>query len=305
MRDVAQMAYWRFGRRRLWIPRQAAVLLQVDIEQVPNAASRLYLADDRDAHGRRRLVVDWRTSPGAIPHHGTLSQARRPPGRSAGTGTPPACAGSAARDPESQRLHRAPAVRLARAMIAIGNNGSPMSRAIIQRAPDGVPRLSVHPMAGIALGTTVRVSFLLKEMPHDQLSGFRHSASLMSRSFMACVVEESDGEGSRCPGPVCGGVLRRPAQPRRPRETASRGPTRDAKLRAVGLDLRRVVAFADHAHDTDAVSGESGSKLAEHGRTVLRERTGRMKKREADGLAIADELVEWDDGTPARESAGC
>jgi len=46
-------------------------------------------------------------------------------------------------------------------MIAIGNNGSPMSRAIIQRAPDGVPRLSVHPMAGIALGTTVRVSFLL------------------------------------------------------------------------------------------------------------------------------------------------
>lgn len=44
---------------------------------------------------------------------------------------------------------------------------------------------------------------------------------------------------------------------------------------------------------------------AEHGRTVLRERTGRMKKREADGLAIADELVEWVDGTPARESAGC
>jgi choline dehydrogenase-like flavoprotein len=63
VRDVAQMAYWRYGRRRLWIPRQAAVLLQVDIEQVPNAASRLYLADDRDAHGRRRLVVDWRISP--------------------------------------------------------------------------------------------------------------------------------------------------------------------------------------------------------------------------------------------------
>ena len=62
MRDVVEMAYWRFGRRRLWIPRQAAVLLQVDIEQAPNAASRLYLADDRDAHGRRRLVVDWRIS---------------------------------------------------------------------------------------------------------------------------------------------------------------------------------------------------------------------------------------------------
>lgn len=44
---------------------------------------------------------------------------------------------------------------------------------------------------------------------------------------------------------------------------------------------------------------------AAHGRTVLRERTGRMKRREADGLAIADELVEWVDGTPARESAGC
>jgi len=63
LRDVAEMAYWRYGRRRLWIPRHAAVLLQVDIEQVPNAASRLYLADDRDAHGRRRLVVDWRISP--------------------------------------------------------------------------------------------------------------------------------------------------------------------------------------------------------------------------------------------------
>ena len=69
---------------------------------------------------------------------------------------------------------------------------------------------------------------------------------------------------------------------------------RDAERRAVGLDLRRIVAFADHAHDTDAVSGESGGKLAEHGRTVLRERTGRMKKREADGLAIAEKIVEWD-----------
>lgn len=58
--DVAAMAYWRFIRTRLWIPHQADVLLQVDVEQVPNPDSRLLLSEERDRFGRRRLVVDWR-----------------------------------------------------------------------------------------------------------------------------------------------------------------------------------------------------------------------------------------------------
>lgn len=61
--DVFAMAYWNLIHRRLWIPRQADVLLQVDIEQVPNPDSRLSLSGDRDQFGRKRLVVDWRIKP--------------------------------------------------------------------------------------------------------------------------------------------------------------------------------------------------------------------------------------------------
>jgi choline dehydrogenase-like flavoprotein len=58
--DVSAMALWRVLCKRLWIPRQADLLLQVDIEQTPNPESRLYLSDERDAMGRKRLVIDWR-----------------------------------------------------------------------------------------------------------------------------------------------------------------------------------------------------------------------------------------------------
>ena len=61
--DVGAMAYWRGIHRRLWIPRQADLLLQVDIEQVPNRDSRLSLADEIDAFGRKRLAIDWRITP--------------------------------------------------------------------------------------------------------------------------------------------------------------------------------------------------------------------------------------------------
>lgn len=60
--DVTAMAYWRYARSRLWIPVQADVLLQVDLEQIPNRESRLLLSDERDANGRRRLIVDWRVT---------------------------------------------------------------------------------------------------------------------------------------------------------------------------------------------------------------------------------------------------
>lgn len=60
LRDVSAMAFWRGIRQRLWIPRQAELLMQVDIEQTPNWDSRLFLSSDRDAQGRKRLAIDWR-----------------------------------------------------------------------------------------------------------------------------------------------------------------------------------------------------------------------------------------------------
>lgn len=61
--DVTAMAFWRAVYQRLWIPRKAAVLLQVDIEQRPNAASRLTLSEQRDSFNRKRLVIDWQITP--------------------------------------------------------------------------------------------------------------------------------------------------------------------------------------------------------------------------------------------------
>ena len=61
--DVSAMAFWRCFHRRLWLPRQADLLLQIDVEQVPNWNSCLTLADERDALGRKRLLIDWKISP--------------------------------------------------------------------------------------------------------------------------------------------------------------------------------------------------------------------------------------------------
>jgi len=60
MVDLARMGYWRTAQRRLWIPRGASLMLQVDIEQAANPDSRLQLAESRDAFDRRRLTIDWR-----------------------------------------------------------------------------------------------------------------------------------------------------------------------------------------------------------------------------------------------------
>jgi len=61
--DVTAMAFWRGFHRRLWIPRKADLLLQVDIEQTANWDSVLSLADERDELGRKRLAIDWRITP--------------------------------------------------------------------------------------------------------------------------------------------------------------------------------------------------------------------------------------------------
>jgi hypothetical protein len=58
--DLCSLAYWRWFYRQLWISRQAELLLQVDIEQTPNWASRIFLDEKKDAMGRKALVIDWR-----------------------------------------------------------------------------------------------------------------------------------------------------------------------------------------------------------------------------------------------------
>jgi len=58
--DVSAMAYWRGVYKRLWFPRQADLLFQVDIEQSPNPDSRIYLSDVYDSYKRKRIVVDWK-----------------------------------------------------------------------------------------------------------------------------------------------------------------------------------------------------------------------------------------------------
>jgi len=60
--DFASMAYWRAIPNRLWIPRDADLMLQIDIEQMPNESSRLSLSDELDNAGRKRLCIDWKIS---------------------------------------------------------------------------------------------------------------------------------------------------------------------------------------------------------------------------------------------------
>ena len=64
--DIVTMATWKLIYKRLWIPRQADLLLNVDIEQAPNPDSRLSLTDDRDRLGRKRLAIDWRITPADV-----------------------------------------------------------------------------------------------------------------------------------------------------------------------------------------------------------------------------------------------
>jgi choline dehydrogenase-like flavoprotein len=61
-KDLSLMLFWRIIHKRLWIPKGSDLLLQVDIEQTPNYESRLFLSEDRDSMGRKKVVIDWRIS---------------------------------------------------------------------------------------------------------------------------------------------------------------------------------------------------------------------------------------------------
>ena len=66
IQDTFLIALWRGIYQRLWIPRQADLFLQVDIEQLPNWNSRLFLSDEVDNFGRKKLIVDWQITPNDI-----------------------------------------------------------------------------------------------------------------------------------------------------------------------------------------------------------------------------------------------
>lgn len=71
--DTFSLFLWRSIYQRLWIPRQADLFLQIDIEQVPNWDSRLILSDQVDDYARKRLVIDWKISSNDIRTFKTLS----------------------------------------------------------------------------------------------------------------------------------------------------------------------------------------------------------------------------------------
>ncbi len=66
IQDSFLIALWRGMYQRLWVPRESDLFLQVDIEQLPNWNSRIFLSDEVDDFGRKKLVIDWQITPDDI-----------------------------------------------------------------------------------------------------------------------------------------------------------------------------------------------------------------------------------------------
>ena len=60
MPELVEMAFWRIARSRLVAPERASLHLHVDFQQTPDVRNRIYLAQDRDPDGCRRVRIDWR-----------------------------------------------------------------------------------------------------------------------------------------------------------------------------------------------------------------------------------------------------
>lgn len=60
--DIFSMVWWRYIHNRLWIPRKADLLLQIDIEQIANKNSKLYLDNEYDTFNRKKLCIDWQVT---------------------------------------------------------------------------------------------------------------------------------------------------------------------------------------------------------------------------------------------------
>lgn len=57
---LTALAWYRFGRKRLYIPRKAECWLQLDLEQAPHACNSVSLLSDRDRYGRPVAAIRWR-----------------------------------------------------------------------------------------------------------------------------------------------------------------------------------------------------------------------------------------------------
>jgi hypothetical protein len=66
IQDTFSIALWRGIYQRLWIPRQADLFVQVDLEQLPNWNSRVSLSNQFDSFGRKKLIIDWQITPDDI-----------------------------------------------------------------------------------------------------------------------------------------------------------------------------------------------------------------------------------------------
>lgn len=62
IRDSFALAATFLFKRRRYIPQGADVFLRVDTEQKPDRESRLYLSEEQDEFGLRRVLIDWRVS---------------------------------------------------------------------------------------------------------------------------------------------------------------------------------------------------------------------------------------------------
>ncbi len=59
---LCKLAYHRFYKSRLFIPPRTPTRLQLDIEQYPDPANKVYLGDSTDAFGRPKAVINWRVN---------------------------------------------------------------------------------------------------------------------------------------------------------------------------------------------------------------------------------------------------
>jgi len=62
--ELMELAFWRMARKRLVMPKRAQLYVHVDLQQTPDHRNRIYLAQDRDPDGGRRVRIDWRVSDG-------------------------------------------------------------------------------------------------------------------------------------------------------------------------------------------------------------------------------------------------
>jgi choline dehydrogenase-like flavoprotein len=59
---LSQLAYNRFIKARLFIPQCTPAHLQMDVEQTPDPANRVYLGEKTDRFGRPIVVIHWNVS---------------------------------------------------------------------------------------------------------------------------------------------------------------------------------------------------------------------------------------------------